>query len=282
MLEILATGSGLSLQDAGRAGWRRFGVPAGGAMDPRAMTLANQLLGNVATAPVLEIVLQGARLQVLADTWLALAGGDFCSRLASGSAQAFSSGDVLEFDRRAHGQYAYLAVPGGFQAQQWLGSAASDLRNGMGLAISIGSILSPSLPQPTVSVDAIARRISKLSQSYLPQEHAHFELYPGPQFALFSRTARQHFIEQIWQVSPRSDRTGYRLNGNPIAVPQSIASEPVLPGSFQVPGNGLPIVTMADGPTVGGYPKIAMLAVDDLARFAQCRAGTQLSFSWLD
>lgn len=282
MIEILSIGSGLSLQDAGRSGWRRFGVPAGGALDPRAMALANQLLGNVATAPVLEMVQQGARLRVLADTWLALAGGDFCSRLASGSAQPFLRGDVLEFDRRASGQYAYLAVPGGFQAQQWLGSAASDLRNGMENRLEVGTKLKPKLPQPTVSVEAIARRISKSSQSYLPQEQTHFNLYPGPQFGLFSPSARQRFIEQIWQISRRSDRTGYRLEGAPIEVPKSIASEPVLAGSFQVPGNGRPIVTMADGPTVGGYPKIAVLAVDDLARFAQCPAGAQLSFSWLD
>ncbi|MGZ0709500.1 5-oxoprolinase subunit C family protein [Coraliomargarita sp. W4R53] len=281
MIEILSMGSGLSLQDKGRSGWRRFGVPTGGAMDARSMDLANALLGNSSDASVLEVVQQGVKIRILEDTWLALAGGDFCSRFASGTAMPFAAGQLLEFDQRAAGLYAYLAIPGGFKTERWLGSASMDLRNGMGVPIVNGSQLTPRLSQPKVSTQSIARRISSLAQSHLSENDTHFALYPGPQFDGFSRLVQQEFIENEWTVSPRSDRTGYRLEGVTLEVPASIPSEPALPGSFQIPGNGQPIITMADGPTVGGYAKIAVLAATDLDRLAQCAPGRKLTFSWL-
>jgi allophanate hydrolase subunit 2 len=109
-----------------------------------------------------------------------------------------------------------------------------------------------------------------------------FELLPGPQFDLFTTEARAQLVSARWAVSARSDRTGFRLQGPELAVPESIRSEPVLPGSFQVPGNGQPIVTMGDGPTVGGYAKLAVLREADLDWLAQCRPGTKVSFKWAD
>jgi len=282
LIEILTIGSGLSVQDGGRSGWRRFGVPAGGAMDARSMALANSLLGNPSHSPVLEIVQQGVKIRILQDTWLALAGGDFCSRFASGTAMPFAQGQVLEFDQKAAGVYAYLAMPGGYQIESWLGSASMDLRNGMGIPIKNGNCFESRLLQPNILTESVARRVSSVVQDHIPNGHAHFALYPGLQFDVFSRTTRQQFIESEWTVSKRSDRTGYRLAGTQLKIPESISSEPVLPGSFQIPGNGQPIITMADGPTVGGYAKIAVLKAADLDRLAQCAPGTKLTFSWLD
>ncbi|WPJ96375.1 biotin-dependent carboxyltransferase family protein [Coraliomargarita algicola] len=281
MLEILSIGSGLSIQDRGRDGWRRFGVPAGGAMDTRSMALANALLGNPRDAAVIEVVQQGAKIRLLTDSWLALAGGDFCSRCASGTAMPFARGQVLEFDQKSAGLYAYLALPGGVEVERWLGSAAIDARNGMGIALQKGSHIAAQLTQPKISTQAVARRISSIKLDHIPAGKAHFSLYPGPQFDAFEPRVRQCFLEHEWTVSPRSDRTGYRLEGTKLDIPQSIASEPVLPGSFQIPGNGQPIITMADGPTVGGYPQLALLAAGDLDRLAQCAPGTKLTFSWL-
>tara|TARA_B100001971_G_scaffold215167_1_gene258670 strand:+ start:1091 stop:1939 length:849 start_codon:yes stop_codon:yes gene_type:complete len=281
LIEILSIGSGLSIQDRGRAGWRRFGVPAGGAMDARSMALANALLCNPSDTPVLEVAQQGAKIRILEDCWLALAGGDFCSRFASGTAMPFVAGQILEFDQKAAGLYAYLALPGGFKTERWLGSASMDLRNGMGNPIRNGSRLLAQQSQPNASIQSVARRISSVPQEHIPHGYAHFTLHPGPQFNSFSRDTQQQFIASKWTVSSRSDRTGYRLEGASLDVPESIASEPVLQGSFQIPGNGQPIVTLHDGPTVGGYAKIAVLAAKDLDRFVQCAPGTQLTFSWL-
>lgn len=281
MIEILSLGSGLSLQDRGRTDWWRFGVPSGGAMDMRSMALANDLLGNPRDAVVLEIAQQGARFRVLQDTWLALAGADFCGAVLSGTAVPVSAGQVLSFDQKAAGLYAYLAVPGGFRAVEWLGSAATDLRNGMGRRLDKGDCLETRQALANVSTQSIARRISCVTQNHIHASKAHFELYAGPQHDAFSVQVRQQFIESTWTVSKLSDRTGYRLEGEPIEVPKSIPSEPVLPGSFQVPSSGQPIITMADGPTVGGYAKIAVLQAGDLDKLAQCAPSTKLTFSWI-
>ncbi len=282
MIEILSIGSGLSLQDSGRSGWRRFGVPSGGAMDQRSMALANELLGNHRNATVLEIVLQGAQLRVLQDIWLAVAGADLCDYLESGSATLVRAGEVLSFEQKAAGMYAYLAVPGGFRAEEWLGSASTDLRNGMGRRLKKGDSLEAQQALPNAFAERIARRISSEAQSHIYVNQAHFKLCPGPQYDIFDAKVRRQFIESTWTVSMRSDRTGYRLEGERIEVPSSIASEPVLPGSFQVPGSGQPIITMADGPTVGGYAKIAVMKAGDLDSLAQCAPGTKLTFSWDD
>lgn len=282
MIEILSTGSGMSFQDGGRAGWRRFGLPSGGAMDRRSLAAANTLLGNLADAPVLEIVHLGARIRVLEDTWLALAGADFCGDLESGTAMSVPAGDVLAFDRKAVGLYAYLAAPGGFQVRKWLGSGSTDLRNGLGVPLVKGSRLRALRPTPNILIESVGRRLLSEPPTHIVGSETKFELYRGPQFDAFDAETAQSFVSAQWTVSRRSDRAGYRLEGPPLSVPQSIASEPVLPGSFQVPGNGLPIVTMVDGPTVGGYAKIAVLKASDLDRMAQCAPGTQLKFAWVD
>lgn len=279
-LKITSPGSGIALQDAGRSGWLRYGVPAGGAVDRHAMRAANKLLGNRADAPVLEVLMQGARLKVLENTWIALAGADFCPTVPAWAALELKAGEVIEFSKRVTGLFAYLAVPGGFLAERWFGSASADLRNGLGLALKRGDVLTPVAKKPGASTEVIARRIlvEEERRSYASEES--FSLLPGPQFDAFTEEARKALVISDWKISAQSDRTGYRLDGPKIEVPTSIESEPVLPGSFQVPGSGQPIITMVDGPTVGGYPKIAVLRDADRDRLAQCAPGTIVRFLW--
>jgi allophanate hydrolase subunit 2 len=220
-------------------------------MDLRSMAAANALLGNPMNASVLEILQQGARLRVLEDTWFSLAGGDFSSQIASGTAVLMRKGTRLHFDQVASGLYAYLAVPGGFESMKWLGSASTDLRNGMGMQIHNAHCLEPRLSQPITSVESVARRILTQAQNLPLAAEQHFTLHPGAQFEAFAFNIRQKFIQSSWTVSKRSDRVSYRLEGAELQVPKSIPSEPVLPGSFQITNGGQPIVTMADGPRWG-------------------------------
>jgi len=251
-------------------------------MDRHAMQAANRLLGNRPGASVLEVLLQGVRLELLQTSWLALAGADFCPHLPAWTAAAFNAGDVLEFSARGSGRLAYLAVPGGFVADPYFGSVAADPRSGLGRSLKTGDLLTAAAQLPNISTRGVARRV------LVPQERRSypgkvlFELLPGPQFDIFTGAAREAFVQTCWQISPQSDRTGYRLEGGGISTPGSMRSEPVLPGSIQVPGNGQPIITMVDGPTVGGYPKIAAFADADRDRLAQCAPGTQLHFRWAD
>jgi biotin-dependent carboxylase-like uncharacterized protein len=279
-IEVLSTGVGLSLQDFGRSGWRRYGVPPGGAMDSYSAAVANRLLGNREDAAVLEILIQGAKLRILEDTWIALAGADLGCVIAPWTARLITAGTVLEFPVNRVGLWSYLAVPGGFQAERWFGSASTDTRNGLGQILVKGSILSAVTRSAADRYERVGRRvlIPELQRDFSAPKI--FELLPGPQFDLFTPEAREQFVTTAWTVSSRSDRTGFRLEGPRLEVPDSIRSEPVLPGSFQVPGNGQPIITMVDGPTVGGYAKLAMLKESDVDWLAQCRPGTTVHFTF--
>lgn len=279
-LTIRSLGSGLAFQDAGRTGWRRYGVPPGGAMDRHAMRVANELLGNRGEAPVLEILMHGAKLMLSEDLWLACAGADSCPDLPAWTAQELKAGTVLEFSVKTQGLFTYLAVPGGFSAPRWFDSVSVDLRNGLGSALQAGDVLQSTLHLPGISMNQIKRRLAVPEDRRIYAATEHFSLLPGPQFDDFSGYAREQLVTAGWAVSSRIDRTGCRLSGPTLSVPDSIPSEPVLPGSFQVPGNGQPIVTMVDGPTVGGYPKIAVLKDADRDRLAQCVPGTLIQFQW--
>lgn len=281
-LKILSAGVGLSIQDAGRLGWRRFGVPVGGAMDRHACAAANRLLGNGEDAPALEMMLMGARLQVLRDTWIALAGADLGGPVEPWTAQRVTAGTILSFPRNRSGLFAYLALPGGIVAPQWFGSASADARIGVGEKLKVGDELLPARAMPVVSTERVARRVLPLDARRSYEARQTFELLPGPQFDQFTEAAQKQLVGSEWKISARSDRTGFRLEGPALDVPASIRSEPVLPGSFQIPGSGQPIVTMVDGPTVGGYAKIAILRQADRDRLAQCAPGTQIHFEWAD
>ena len=247
-------------------------------MDRSSAAAANRLLGNRADAPVLEVLMQGAKLRVLEDTWIAIAGADLGCAIAPWTACAVSAGTILQFPMNRSGLWAYVAVPGGFDADRWFGSASVDSRNGLGKALGRGSQLSAQTSAATFGYERVGRRVlsAELQRDFL--RPMVFELLPGPQFELFSAEARAQLASAEWTVSPRSDRTGFRLEGPVLEVPDSIRSEPVLPGSFQIPGNGQPIVTMVDGPTVGGYAKLAVLKEADIDWLAQCRPGTRIRF----
>ena len=279
-IEIISTGVGLSVQDRGRPGWRHMGVLSGGAMDRYSAEAANRLLGNRLDAPVLEVLMQGAKLRVLEDTWIALAGANLGCAHAPWTASEVKAGTVLSFPVNRSGLWAYLAVPGGFAVDRWFGSASVDVRNGLGEPLVKGTQLSAALRMPNATVDRVGRRVLLPPLQREFPKSVELEVLPGPQFDAFTESDRDQLVTAEWTVSARSDRTGFRLEGPILSVPESIRSEPVLPGSFQVPGNGQPIITMADGPTVGGYAKIAVLCEADLNWIAQCRIGQSVRFKW--
>lgn len=282
VLEIINTGTGLSVQDGGRPGWRRYGVPPGGAMDRYAARWANRLLGNRDTAPTLEVLLQGAKLRVLESIWIAVAGGDLGASIAPWSARLVAAGEVLHFKKNSGGLWAYVAVPGGFAVDCWMGSASVDARNGLGALLRKGDQLSAVMQLPRLSTEQVGGRslIPEAQRDY--RKPPVFTLLRGPEFERFPPAAADSLVEAKWKVTSQLDRTGYRLEGPALPVPESIKSGPVLPGSFQIPGNGQPIVTMPDGPTVGGYPKLAVLKESELNWIAQCRPGMEVAFRWAD
>ncbi len=276
-LEVIAPGCGASFQDAGRPGWKRFGVPPGGWMDPAAAAAANELIGNTTDAVVIELALQGARFRVLCDGWLSVAGASM--GWMPGTVRKVSRGEELSFLRHESGVYAYLAAPGGWAAPEYLGSAAVSARSGLGRGFAAGDVIS-GRKDPTFHEREHGARNRR------PAAHPQTIgacVWPGPQWSEFSAAARSAFFAMEWRVSARSDRMGVRLDGASIEVPAgTMLSEPVLVGSVQITGGGQPVVTMRDGPTVGGYPKIGWLDEEECRRVAQVPPGGTVRFEPLN
>jgi biotin-dependent carboxylase-like uncharacterized protein len=276
VLKILHPGGGCSLQDLGRPGWKRFGVPEGGAMDREAARQANRLVGNPDGAAVLEIALTGARFQVLQETEFALTGAD-----AEGSHPRWCSfvaraGEEIVLRQLRGGVWSYLAVAGGFEGPRWLGSRSVNARAGFGTGHAAGSVLTAGTAR---RVSAIKRRF--VAEGDRPQFSGETEIpvWPGPEWELLPAAAGEDFLCGPWTLSSQSDRTGYRMEGPRLALPaHSMLSSPVTVGTVQLPPGGKPIVILRDGPTVGGYPRLAILDPSAVSLFVQCAPGTVVRF----
>ncbi|HTH49442.1 MAG TPA: 5-oxoprolinase subunit PxpB [Candidatus Limnocylindria bacterium] len=279
MLRVLSPGLGAGLQDLGRPGFARFGVPPGGAMDPHAAAWANRLLDNPPSAAVLELCLQGQRFEVLRPGWLAVTGSSAPSGQAANHAFRVRIGDVLEFPPGSAGVWTYLAVPGGFAGELVLGSASVNPRAGIGSALAAGDEVAVAGGTHFDPPEAVAGRAIPWSEVSDFGRPPVLRVWPGPQWGSFGDADWDRLFAVDWSVTSQCDRVGYRLAG-PVLQPQTaqIISEPVLPGTIQVPANGQPIVTMPDGPTIGGYPKLGIVDPADLFRLAQCRAGQRVRF----
>ena len=281
LLKVISLGSGLSLQDGGRVGLRRFGVAPGGFLDRELATLANRLVGNVPDLPVLEISLQGAILEVLATCRFAVSGSDGLRQMLANSSQVFKAGDRLVFDRRSNVAYTYLAVEGGFHGKRVFGSVSVDSRAGIGEGIERGSIIVSNFNCMPDSDSRFGRRIA--CREIIPDRETQspFRLLPGPHVNLFREDQLDTVSQVKWTVSNYKDRTGLRLEGaKTLANSISVNSFPVALGSMQITPAGQPIVTLNDGPTVGGYPVIGILKEKDRYRLSQSISGSPVQFQW--
>lgn len=281
-LRVVAAGPGLSIQDAGRAGYLRYGVSESGPMDWAAHELANRLVGNAPGAAALEIGPGGARFAAQAAVAVAVAGTGFQVKVdgegyAVPVAAALAEGQEIEVRPGRAGMWAYLALGGGIDAPEVLGSAAYHARAGLGHRLEAGDILNPraqgSLP---FGLASYADPLEGLPAGPLG-------VVAGPQEQMFSDEMKARLTEAKWRVSPRADRMGYCLDGPQLAAQRGsdIVSEGIVMGSIQVPGNGQPIVLMADRQPTGGYSKIGVVCRADVRRLAQTRPCEAVSFAWI-
>jgi biotin-dependent carboxylase-like uncharacterized protein len=273
-LRVEACGPGLTVQDAGRFGLRRYGVAWAGAADRARHALANALVGNPAGAAALEVTVAGARLAPRGGpVRLACIGADLSvdgGAVPPATAVDVPAGAEVTLSAARPGAYGYLAVSGGLRTACEMGSRSAHLRSGLGGgALDAGATL-PCGPAPAAPPLRFAGR--------LPAADGPIRVVRGPQNDHFDGAAWERLLGAEWRVHPRSDRMGMRLDGP--ALPHrggaDIVSDAVLPGAVQVPGDGRPLVLMRDCQTTGGYPKIACVIAADLDRLAQSRAGDAL------
>ena len=283
-LQVIAAGPCTTVQDQGREGSRHLGVGRAGAMDPHAYALANLLAGNPAGAPALEITLAGPRLRFGRAARIALCGAEIEAAvdgrvLPGWRPVLLPAGSELRLGACRRGARAYLAVDGGIAVPALLGSASTDLRGGFGgfhgRALATGDTLALGASR-TPAVDAlwIAPWWIDPTPDLDFSRPAMLRVLPGsdataPAGALYAGE---------WQVAPASDRQGLRLSGAALVLtePHERVSEPVVPGTVQLPPDGQPIVLLADAQTHGGYPRIGHVIAADLPRLAQLRPGDRV------
>ena len=266
------------LQDAGRFGVRHLGVTQGGALDWVSMSWANWLLDNALDAPVVEVTLGGLTLQAEDYCLLALAGADlgaFVDERAISPGRSFilQKGQRLRFTQPFNGARAYLAAPGGFDAQAVLGSCATVVREALGGVDGGGKALAEG---GQLAYSGTGGAMKVLASPGL-QFGASLDLISGAQIGQFSGHGLFDSFNSEWALDSRADRMGMRLLGTPLQYQgPSLISEGIPLGAIQVPPDGQPIVLLNDRQTIGGYPRLGALTPLSLARLAQCLPGEKV------
>lgn len=267
MITVVQAPAYCAVQDQGWRHLRRSGMPVSGAMDRQALNAANGLVGNPAEAAGLEWALTSGRLRFDHGTRVAICGPD------QETTQTVEAGGEVELPRPATGRFLYLAVSGGVDVLPVLGSRSTYLPAGLGHLFKAGDRI-------PVGVTPAQPR-GHLAAARPDYASGVVRVVEGPQRGLFSAAEWERFLSLQWKVSGASDRMGYRLEGSAsLAAPVAdLPSEAACVGAVQVPPDGKPIVLMADGPTVGGYPKIAVVISADLPVLAQRQPGAPVRFS---
>jgi antagonist of KipI len=283
--KVLFPGPYTTVQDRGRFGYQQFGVPVTGALDPFAYDVANMLVGNPEDAAVLEATVMGPRFEVLAETDVAVTGGEAVITVNNQGAESWCSfrvkpGDVVNIGQVKKGCRIYLGLTGGIDVPVVMGSRSCYV------GAKIGGYEGRILAKEDILKRAVGKLLAsprQVPKSLIPvySSEVYLRAVPGPQDDFFSREGLGTFFGAQFTVSTNANRMGYRLAGPKVArkegVPESIISEPSLPGGVQIPPDGQAILLLVEQ-TVGGYTKIATVISPDITRVAQAKPGDQIRF----
>ncbi len=288
ILKILEPGPFTTIQDHGRYGYQRYGIPISGVLDKFSYRVANLLVGNPETSAVLEITFAGPKLKVLVDTVLAVTGADIPVLVNEEPQDLWEGfvvkrGDVVSIKVASRGVRAYLSAAGGIMVPEIMGSRSTYVNGKLGglegRPLRKGDFLPGGNPKGL-------RVLGKLPGVLGPTLTSRITLraIPGPQDDFFDDGLEQ-FFRGTFTVSVQADRMGYRLDGPTInrkeGAPTSIISEPSVAGGVQVPPDGRPIIIFREQ-TAGGYAKTATVIAPDLDLVAQARPGDEVRFVSVD
>lgn len=280
-----------TIQDTGRRGYLGSGFSPSGVMDYRAFTIANLLVENDPNACIIEFALAGPTLRFTTSSFIAITGGDFSPTLDGEPVPMYTAlmvkrGSILHFGSARTGCYGYLAIAGGsVRVPEVMGSRSTNLKaeigGWQGRALTMGDYL----PFVTKNVDFLpnldSHRIEYDPTYGFGDEVVAIRVIPGPQDHMFTEKGTDTFYGEVYTVSAKCDRMGYRLDGPEIETKDGsdIISDGIAFGAVQVPSHGRPIIMLTDRQTTGGYAKIGTLATVDIPKLVQCRPGTNVRFS---
>lgn len=293
-IEVVAAGPRTTVQDSGRRGAQRYGVSVSGVLDSDAAVLGNRLVGNDSRCAVLECTFGNVNLRFDSDAVVAVTGARADVGI-SGIPQPMwttllvPSDAGFEVGIPTEGSHVYVAVRGGIDAPEVLGSRSTHLGTKMGGLDGRVLAAGDSLPIGAVAKDGRAPLAGTtvpdgFDASYLASS-APIRVVPGAQYEVFGESVQSVFWESVFTVSAVSDRQGARLEGPQVSASDmrhDIVSEAAYFGAVQVPSDGQPIVLLADRQTTGGYAKIASVISADLGRMAQLAPGSEVRFEEVD
>ncbi len=269
-----------SIQDRGRGGYQRFGVPVSGPMDLKSYQLGQYILGNKQNSPSLELFLGGQELEVLSDHRIVLTGADLGAELDGIPIPVWKSiriyrGQVLRFTKANAGNIVYVSPEGGFHSELLLGSTSVYPKGMLGSPLVKGMIL-------YTNQTYIGKFQTGLCRKEIPDfsNRVEVEVWSSPHEHLFTKDAIETFFESTYTIKT-GDRMGYLLEGPTLDFMNGsdILSEATQFGTIQVPSSGKPIILMADAQTIGGYATIGKIAQADLWKVAQLRKGGEIGFN---
>ncbi len=301
-LIIQRAGLFTTVQDLGRLGLQRYGIVVSGAMDTMALRIGNLLVGNDESAAALEMTLKGPTIWFNEDTIIAITGAELSPtidnlRVPSMRPVFVKRGSVLQFGSCKKGCRGYLTVAGGIDVPLVMGCRSTYVRGGIGGHHGRTLIEGDELFTGRKN-DEAARRIDRLANRAGEKQFAatswavNFDIQEqyknpptirvlkGTHFDAFTEKSQLDFFHKSYQISPQSDRMGYRLEGPTMKLtnPLELISEAVVRGTVQVPPEGQPIILLSDRQTTGGYPRIAQIATVDIPLFAQLKPGDKVKF----
>jgi antagonist of KipI len=279
-----------SVQDLGRTGFRQSGVSLGGALDAHALRVANALVGNSDNAAGLEMTLGTVRMRFADERLVAWCGGAFSVRIGEedlppGHGGLVTENDELTITAPNAGGRAWLGISGGIDVPLVLGSRSTDLRGNFGghegRTLRDGDGLSLGESATRFRGGRISEWGAPATWASMDRDDPILRIVRGTDWDRFTPEAQWSLVSSAFAVAPDSDRMGARLTGPelPRLEPGDLLSEPVAPGTLQIPPNGQPILLLGDCQTIGGYPKIAHVITVDLPIAAQLCAGDRVRFA---
>jgi biotin-dependent carboxylase-like uncharacterized protein len=284
--KVINPGIQTTVQDLGRWGLMKYGIPTSGAMDQRSYVIGNLLLRNPENAAALEITLQGLKLQALTRVTISITGADLDPWLNDQPASqwtsfTFKEGDVLHFKKRKRGLRAYVAAQGGFDVPEVLGSRSTFVRGHIGTILREGETLSIRSPDSGAS-----ENILTLPQECRPDfsRTDPIRVLMGPQDDYFTPQGIATLLNSPYRISTQCDRQAFRTEGPAIEIVKGpgIITDPIPRGAIQVTGDGKPVILLRDAQGTGGYAKIAIVARVEMDCLGQMVPGDTIRFQCID
>lgn len=286
-MHVIFAGPRTTIQDKGRLGYQNDGFAPSGFIDRIGSRMANVLVNNAETDAVIEFCLAGPMLKFDEEVNLAVCGGDFSLMIGgkeypAGRAVHVPAGEMVAVKTGSFGTFGSIAVGGGLDIPEVMGSRSTNIRCGIGgfkgRTLQNGDVIP--LRNPGYGKQNLSWRRVPERELARPDETLTVRVIPGPQEDMFTEHGIETFYSSEYKVRNQSDRMGYRLKGPKVESKDGcdILSDGIVLGSVQISGTGDPIVMMADRQTTGGYAKIATIINLDIPQFAQLRPGQKVRF----